>query len=231
VLRDALRKYRELVGEIDLAQCPAARRNLCRRLLRELEQLVVTLVDDVEALGKRDQRRLVVDHVGRVFLDYGPSGDDVVQQGLQHLVAGDIETNALNVTALGQHIEVATEAIPGVLNVLEGGNVALDRKRRPPRETLRKHLHFGRGGSAGGCLRCDAGIQEKHEQRQQQKDHQQHAENLELANDRKMAYQPQTARLAYLRVCGAHLFHDRHRRKRIVGGLPAHLGLRRRLVE
>src|SRR5450755_3830906 len=140
VLRDALRKHRKLIGEIDLAQRPAPRRDLRRRLLRELEQLVVALVDRIEALGKRHQRGLVVDHVGGVFLDHRPARNDLVQKRLQGLVAGGIDAHALDAPALGQRIEVGTEAIPGILESLESGHVALHGERRSARKALRKHL-------------------------------------------------------------------------------------------
>ena len=61
VLRDPLRQHRELVRVLDLAQAAAALPDLLRRLLRELEDRVVALVDVVEALGERRQALLVVD--------------------------------------------------------------------------------------------------------------------------------------------------------------------------
>ena len=80
VLGDPLRQHRELVRVLDLAQAAAALADLLRRLLRELEDRVVALVDVVETLGERRQALLVVDDAAGVDVDAVPPGADVREE-------------------------------------------------------------------------------------------------------------------------------------------------------
>src|SRR5205823_12255998 len=62
ILRDPLREDRELIRVFDLAQAAASLAHLLRRLLRELENRVVALVDVVEAFCERSQALLIFEN-------------------------------------------------------------------------------------------------------------------------------------------------------------------------
>ena len=73
--------------------------------------------------------------------------------------------------------------------------LALRRERGAAREPLREHLHFGRGRRGGRVLRRAAGSSRNTMNAANTRNvDQQHAEHLELLDDRQVADQRQLAR-------------------------------------
>ncbi len=76
VLRDSLRQHGELVRVIDFAQAAAALADLLRRLLGELQQPAVALVDRVETARERRQALFVIGEALRRGVDSFPPALD-----------------------------------------------------------------------------------------------------------------------------------------------------------
>src|SRR6185312_8985822 len=143
VLRDPLRQHRELVRVVHLAQAAAALPDLLRGLLREIEQRAVALVDRFETTRERRQALLVVDEPLRRAIDALPSRLDRGERLERRRVLRRVERRAFERAAVDERVEVGAEAVAAVADRREGGRLTLGSERRPARQPLRQHLHYG----------------------------------------------------------------------------------------
>ena len=220
-------------SRIDLAQAAAALADLRRRLLRELEQRVVALVDRVEALGERREALLVVEQALGRGIDALPARLDARQHLRPRRVLRRIERDALERRRPAQRIEIGLEALAAVLDRRERARLTLRRERRC-RARGAARASASRSRSPTAALAATTARLSRY--------------TMNAANSRNVTAStpriwnclttgrlPMTASFAARRRVArrAQLLHDRHDVERVDSppATSAHLDLRRRHVE
>ncbi len=233
IFRDPLRQHRELVRIFDFAERPAALADLARRLLRELEQAAVALVDRLQAASERREALFVVDEARGRGVDALPAALDRAERFERDGILRGVERRPLEEPAVHERVEIRAKAFAAVGKRGKRGGLPLRRQRRAACEPLRQHLHLGGDRPLHRLLVRGAVVEVHHERGERHESDRQHAEDLELLDDRQVADHRELRRRRRGVACRAQLLHHRHRRQRVVTlrRADAHSHLRRRRLE
>ena len=174
VLRDPLRQHRELVRVLDLAQAAAALPDLLRRLLRELEQRVVALVDASSRPLASDGQALSRCRAARPAATSTRS-QRALMSCRSFAAASSCAASSAHALAPCRRLTSASRsALKRSRLSLTAANAAAwpcAASARAAREALRQHLHFGRRRRRPRRSAPTARAVEEHHQRREHEEH------------------------------------------------------------